>query len=80
MWEIDVVTSEKIVEIIASSGVVADMGKFQVDKNFKENGIDSLDVYSIFLAVEEQLGVKFSEEEAARINTVAAFVEALKAR
>jgi len=64
----------KILEIVAASGVVPDMSKFDPDKTFKENGVDSLDVMSLFLAVEEQLGIKFSEEEAGQINSLAEMV------
>ncbi|MEW6133719.1 MAG: acyl carrier protein [Pseudomonadota bacterium] len=69
-----------VMEAIAESGVMDDMSKFDPDKTFKENGIDSLDVMSLFLAVEEKFGIKFSEEEVGQINTAAELVKALNAR
>ncbi|MDU9048390.1 MAG: phosphopantetheine-binding protein [Candidatus Electrothrix sp. Rat3] len=53
---------EKIIEIIKSTGVVKDITKYDPEKTFQDNGIDSLDTFTIFLAVEEQLGIKFSEK------------------
>jgi hypothetical protein len=35
------ITVEKIIEIIASTGVVKDMSKFDPDKSLNDNGIDS---------------------------------------
>jgi len=65
----------KVMELVASSGVVEDMSKFDPNKTFKENGVDSLDVMSIFLAVEEGLGFKFTDEEAGKINSVATMLD-----
>jgi acyl carrier protein len=70
----------RIVEIISSTGVVNDMTSFDANKTFKENGIDSLDVFTIFLAVEEQLGVKFSEEESGRLRSASEIVTLLNSR
>lgn len=70
----------KVLEIIAASGMVPDMSKFDPQKTFRENGVDSLDEMSIFLAIEEKLGVKFSDEEADQINSAAKAVEVLNSR
>lgn len=69
-----------VVEAIAASGAVSDMSKFDPNKTFKENEIDSLDVLSLFLSVEERLGIKFTEEEVEQINSAAQMVEAINAR
>jgi acyl carrier protein len=74
------VETAKVLEIVAASGLVQDMSKFDPNKTFRENEVDSLDVLSIFLAVEEQLGVKFSDEEASQINSVAKIVEVINSR
>jgi acyl carrier protein len=74
------VSKEQIVKVIESTGVVSDMSKFDTARTFKENGIDSLDVFTLYLAVEEQLGVSFSEEESTRIKTVDEMVAFLNGR
>lgn len=74
------VSEEKIVEIISSTDVVDEMSQYEISKSFKENGIDSLDVFTIFLAVEEQLGVKFSETESTSVKSVPEMVALLNSR
>ena len=74
------VTSEQTNKTIEGTGVLSDMSKFDSAKTFKENGIDSLDVFTIYLAVEEQLGVNFSEEESQRIKSVDEMVAFLASR
>jgi acyl carrier protein len=71
------VDKNEVVMLIAKSGAVADMDRFDPSKSFKENDIDSLDVYTIFLAVEEKLGIKFSDEESSRIQSVDDILDAL---
>lgn len=71
---------EKIIEIVSLTGVVEDMSKFDANKSFKENGIDSLDVFTVFLAVEEQLGVKFSEEDSTNVKSASEMVALLNSR
>lgn len=58
-------------------GVVVDREKFDPDKSFSDNGIDSLDVMSLFLAVEEKFGVKFPEDQVERISTASQLLGAL---
>jgi acyl carrier protein len=60
----------QILDLVAKSGTVEDMDNFDSSKTFRENGVDSLEVMGLFLAVEEGLGVKFSEDEANSINTI----------
>lgn len=74
------VTVEKIVEIIAESGGIKDVQTFNPEKSFKENGVDSLDVYTILLAVEEKLGVNFTDDETDRIRSVADVAKLLNSR
>lgn len=74
------ISIDKLLEIVATTGVVEDIAKFDFKKSFKDNGIDSLDVFTVFLAVEEQLGVKFSEEESTTITSLEQMKELLSSR
>lgn len=49
-------TLDEIREIIAKTGVVPDMDAFDPEKSFEDNGVDSLDTYTILLALEEETG------------------------
>jgi acyl carrier protein len=68
-----------IIKIIGALDVVSDMSKFDPNKTFKENGLDSLDTMGVFLAIEEQLGTKFNADEVDRINSAAELVTTLNA-
>lgn len=74
------VSAEKIIDLISSTGVVKDMSKFDPSKSLSDNGIDSLDSYMVYLAIEEGLGIKFDDEESARIQSVNDMVSAINSR
>jgi acyl carrier protein len=58
------VTPEKVLEIIRSSGNSdIDSKELIVDKLLAEQGIDSLDIMSLILNLEEAFGVKIPDEE-----------------
>ena len=70
----------QVVALVAQSGAVQDMDRFDPAKSFNENGVDSLDVYTILLTVEEHLGIKFSDAESAMLNSVDDIVDAVAKR
>jgi len=72
--------SESIVELISSTGVIYNMDDFDPKKTFKENNIDSLDVFTILLSLEDKLGVKFDENEANAIKGVDDILKILSSR
>lgn len=70
----------EVVEIIAAIGVVEDMAGFDPEKSWKENGIDSLDVMTLFLAIEEKKKIKISEAEADRVASAVDLVSVINSR
>lgn len=68
---------QRIFDALDRAGVEYDAGSFSPNRSFKENGIDSLDVMSVFLAIEEMHGVKFSAAEAEAIRTPSELSSAL---
>lgn len=75
-----IMNHESIIEIIASTGVIYNLEKFDPNKTFQENNIDSLDVFTILLSLEEKLGIKFSENEANNIKGVEDILKILTLR
>mgnify|MGYP005869784691 CR=1 FL=1 len=70
---------EDIIAAIAETGVKSDMENFDAEKTFEDNGIDSLDTYTILLALEEKTGVPLEEVELEKVNTakaLQAYIEA----
>ena len=60
---------QRIIEALNAAGIDFDAEGFDASKPFRDNGIDSLDVMSLFLALEERFKTKFSEGEASAIRT-----------
>lgn len=62
------VNDEEVVEALKTAAIDYDSAGYDPVRSFRDNGIDSLDVMSLFLAIEEKHGVSFSEEEATAIQ------------
>ena len=69
---------EKLQQIIADE-LSVDLDEITPETTFKDDlGADSLDVFQIIMAVEEEFGIEIPTEEAEKINTVGDAVEAIK--
>ncbi len=52
--------------------------KIPSTKNFLQAGIDSLDLTTIFLSIEDQFKIKFKRSEYAKLKTIDDFVKYIK--
>lgn len=69
---------ERIVEIIREQLGLSDM-EITEDTSFKDDmGADSLDLYELVLAFEEEFGVELPAEELENVNTVGDIIEFIK--
>ncbi|WP_058557575.1 acyl carrier protein [Thiohalocapsa sp. ML1] len=64
------VTAADIAALINDSGTSAHVGAGDYDRTLSDLGIDSLDVATIFLAIQERYGVSVPDAEIDAINTV----------
>lgn len=71
---------EKLIEIVEEQLNVE--GKEITEKtNFKEDlGVDSLDLFELVMALEEEFGVEIPSDELESITTVGAVIDYLKAK
>lgn len=70
--------SEKINQIIAEQ-LNINTDKIHIDSNFKEDlGADSLDLFNLVMAFEDEYGVEIPSEDLEQITTVSAVIEYLK--
>lgn len=69
-----------VVELARELELVKPGTEIDPAKPFAQNGIDSLDVMTLLLAVEERERIKLSEDEVGRIRCIDDLVEAVSHR
>ncbi len=71
---------EKIKEIIVRE-LGADESQVTMETSFKDDlGVDSLDLFQMVMAVEEEYDIEIPSEDIENISTVGEFVEYLKGK
>ena len=71
---------EKIKEIIAES-LGTEISTLTEETSFKEDlGADSLDLFELVMAFEEEYGVEIPSEDLEQLTTVGAVIEYMKSR
>ena len=69
---------EKIKEIVADS-LGADVESLTAETSFKEDlGADSLDLFEMVMALEDEYGIEIDTDELTDLSTVGDFMEYLK--
>ena len=71
---------EKMKEIIAEQ-LSVDESEIELSSNFKDDlGADSLDLFELVMAFEEEYGVEIPSEDLEKITTVGDIVEYMKSK
>lgn len=70
---------ERILKVIARESH-RELREEQLDVNFAELGVDSLDKVCILYGLEQEFGLKIAEEEAQKFTTVRQMIERLGGR
>ena len=71
---------EKMKEIIAEQ-LSVDVSEIELSSNFKEDlGADSLDLFELVMALEEEYNIEIPSEDLAQLNTVADVMNYLAAK
>lgn len=74
------VDAEKIRKVIADTKVISDMAKLADDMKFSDVGVDSLDEFNIYLAIEETYGIKIPDSDVDGLGSIAAVVAYLEGK
>lgn len=74
------IDKNKILNILLDSVVFNDTSAIQYDSDFSENGVDSLDMANILLAIEEKFKVKIPDEDIPRLTSVNTIADYLTER
>ena len=72
------IKSDEIRTIISNSTQFR--GELDEDAIFTESGIDSLDLFSILMAIEEKYAIKIPDEDATDLRSIRAVLEYLEKR
>ena len=73
------ITIDRVKQIMKQLEIVDDPGKVREDLTFKSQGIDSLSALNIFLAIEEELGIKLKDQDIEKLNTPRQIVDFVSA-
>ena len=74
------ISNAEIREIIDSAKVVKNFAELDDETTFTDHGVDSLDLFSILLAIEEHYGFSISAHDAPSLVNVSAIVSYVQAR
>ena len=74
------VSHEQIVSLIQDAGVSADISGIKGDMPLSDAGIDSLDMYNVFLAIEEKFAIKIPDADIDKLDTIDNIVRYLRDR
>ena len=70
---------EKLIEIMKEQLNVGD-AEITMEASFKDLGADSLDLFELVMAMEEEFGIEIPSEDLEQLTTVGAVVEYLKGK
>ena len=70
-WAAMIPNDQRILNALRNAGIDYNAVEYDAAKPFRDNGIDSLDVMSLLLAIEEAHGLKLSEEEVGSLKAPA---------
>jgi len=74
------VQASEILEIIREAVVAGEIDKIGLTTQFKDAGIDSLDMMNVFLSVEERYGVKIPDEKVGELQDIQAILAYLNSQ
>lgn len=63
-------TKEKIIEIISQANVVADASTLRDNINLSDQGIDSMDMFTVMLAVQDYYGIQIPDKDIEILLTI----------
>lgn len=74
------INAEQIKDIIKESGTAADIENMTATDLFADNGIDSLDIMTILLEVQEQTSVKIPDQDIDQLTSIQAIIDYIKSK
>ena len=69
------ISSEQIIQILIKSEALTESSELQPDSLFADHGVDSLDIFSLLLDVQEEAGVEISDDDVDGLTLINAIIE-----
>ncbi len=69
------ITTDKVKEIFASINDQIDASDLDDNKKLTDQGLESLDTFDFFLQIEDDYGVKVSDDQMDKLNTIQKIVD-----
>jgi acyl carrier protein len=66
---------QDVIDIIKELGISVDINEVKDDTTLKSLGIDSLDVYNLFIELEMKTGRNVSDDDVDKLSTINSIVE-----
>ena len=66
---------QDVIDIIKELGISVDINEVKDDTTLKSLGIDSLDVYNLFIELELKTGRNVSDDDVDKLSTINSIVE-----
>ena len=73
-------TSEKVLELLVQTGLCENTSEIDVDVTLMKQGLDSIDFLQLYLAVEEEYGIKILDEDMPALGSVTDIVNYTNAK
>jgi len=74
------VNAQSVLQTVHHSCPGLEAGKFNAKSSFRKHGLDSMDIASLLLALEESHGIKIPDQDVDKLDTVEDIVAYLAAR
>ncbi len=68
-------TNDKVKELFASINDRIEVSELDDNKDLTDQGLESLDTFDFFLQIEDDYGVKVSDDQMDKLNTVQKIVD-----
>lgn len=69
------ITEQQVKDAIIAAGIDADVSAIGPKDNLRDHGIDSLDLFNLFLELEDVGGKKIPDEDIDKMNTIEAIIQ-----
>ncbi|MEO9884443.1 MAG: acyl carrier protein [Balneola sp.] len=69
------ITNDKVKELFASINDRIEVSELDDNKDLTDQGLESLDTFDFFLQIEDDYGVKVSDDQMDKLNTVQKIVD-----